>query len=108
MDYDLIIDLDNCTKKKKLGEGQFAIVYLVQDNQTKQEMVAKERKIECKSADDQINFFKELKAFSMIKNAATLSLIGFNMTNFEQEHLPTIFTSYMPNGSLDKLLKNNI
>ncbi|KAK8835280.1 hypothetical protein M9Y10_016233 [Tritrichomonas musculus] len=64
-------------------------------------------KVECISASDQKEFFKELTAFSMIESATTLSFKGFNMTNFQKEHFPTIITPCMSKGSLDKLLENN-
>lgn len=107
MIHDFIVDLEDYTIIKKLGEGQYGTVYLVIEKETQKEFAAKVSKVECINASDQKEFFKELTAFSMIESAATLSLKGFNMTNFKKEHFPTIITPYMSKGSLDKLLENN-
>lgn len=104
---DLIVDLENYRIIKKVGEGSYGKVYLVQDIQTNEQLVAKESKVECQTTKDQKSFFNEITAFSKVHNPAVLSLIGFNMTNFEGDHYPTILTEYMPNGSLDKLFKEN-
>lgn len=107
MIQDLIVDLKNFSIKKKLGEGIYGVVYLVSDNDTNELFAAKCSKIKCVEAEDQKLFFKELTAFYKTKNAAIVALKGFNLTNFDHKHYPTIFTEFMPQGSLDKQLRNN-
>lgn len=45
-----------------------------------------------------------MKSYSKIDNNAILSLIGYSPKNFDGDPNPIIVTSYMSNGSLDKIL----
>ena len=70
----LFVDLEDFAIKKKLGEGKFGKVYLVEEKETGQEA-----------------FSKEITAISIVKNAATLRIKGFNSikesTLIEYNHL---------------------
>lgn len=102
---DLIVDLNKYTVRGKLEEGQYTYVYLIEEKNTGKKFAAKVSKLECVKMTEQKLFFEELTVYSKVKYPSILSLEGFNLTNFEEEHFPTILTPYMPNGSLDKLIK---
>ena len=108
MDHRLLLDLDNYKVICKLGNGACSDVYLVKEKSSTNLFAAKVSRIECQKFSDQKSFISEISSLSKVKHLAVLSLTGFNLTNFEGNHFPTIITEYMPKGSLDGILNSNI
>lgn len=104
---DYIIDLGEYKEVQHIGSGAYGDVYLVEQIKMKKLYAAKIFRKEISSAKDQKIFFQELITYSKVKHNSILSLQGFNMMNFDDEHKPTIITNYMKNGSLDEYLKKN-
>lgn len=107
MIQDLLIELKDFTIVDTLGSGGFGVVHLVEEKSTGKLFAAKVSQKECKTVQDQKSLFQEILSYSKIKNNAILSLYGFNLLNFKGDHYPTIILPYMPNKSLDKLIKEN-
>lgn len=108
MDDSLLLDLNDFKIIRKLGNGACGDVYLVKEKSSAKLFAAKVSRVECKSLSDQKSFFREILSLSKAKHPAVLSLIGFNLTNFEGDHYPTIVTEFMPKGSLGDILNGNI
>lgn len=100
------VDLNNFTIIGSLGKGAFGSVYLIEHKENKKRFAAKVSQYSSESLQHQKSFLQELKAYSKVKHQAVLSFYGFNMTDFKNQPFPTIITEYMPNGSLDRILKN--
>lgn len=108
MDDSLLLDLNDFKIIRKLGNGACGDVYLIKEKSSAKLFAAKVSRVECKSLSDQKSFFREISSLSKAKNPAVLSLIGFNLLNFEGDHYPTIVTEFMPKGSLWDILNGNI
>lgn len=96
MDDSLLLDLNDFKIIRKLGNGACGDVYLIKEKSSAKLFAAKVSRVECKSLSDQKSFFREISSLSKAKNPAVLSLIGFNLLNFEGDHYPTIVTEFMP------------
>lgn len=64
---DLVLDLNKFQIIRRIGEGQFGIVYLIEDRVSKQPFAAKINKQVCVHSIDQKVFMKEIQTFLKIK-----------------------------------------
>ncbi|OHS96611.1 hypothetical protein TRFO_37188 [Tritrichomonas foetus] len=100
-----LLDLDDFTFVKSIGEGGFGRVVLVKHKETEQLFAAKISLKEVISTKDQKSFFSEVEILIKASNPASLNLFGFNMRNFSNDPYPLIITNYLPNGSLENIIE---
>ncbi|KAK8865206.1 hypothetical protein M9Y10_010743 [Tritrichomonas musculus] len=104
MDSLEILNLDDFEKSEVIiGKGGFSKVYLVQ-NKSKEKFVVKELLSQCITRESQKVFFQEIFSYFKLKYPSILSIIGFNLRNFEDSYYPVIMLEYMVNGSLREFL----
>lgn len=108
MDDRLLLDLNDFKVIRKLGNGACGDIYLIKKKSNQNLFAAKVSRVECKKIPDQKSFFREISSLSKAKYPAVLPLIGFNLTNFEGNHFPTIITEFMPKGSLSDIFNSNL
>lgn len=124
---DVLIDIDDYTIIKKIGEGGFGTVFLATENKTKKQCALKIM-IETdtlKKKKDQMNVLREVCVPRILKLPGIVKMIGFRFPLTETELKttkllkldgakfgskkkeidltgPIIITEYMKNGSLEK------
>ncbi|KAK8846346.1 hypothetical protein M9Y10_020356 [Tritrichomonas musculus] len=101
----LRIKLEKYKVIKFIGKGQFNEVFLVEEKATKKQYAAKVSIQICEDSNKQIQFIKEVEIFSKVDYPTVLHFIGFNPQNFELKPYPTVITDFIPNGSLETMLK---
>ena len=84
---------------KKIGEGTFGEIFLIENKEDHKLYAAKEMK----SADE--SFSKEIKSYSKVNNQAILTTYGYYFKNTDEINQPVIISDYMPNGSLQEMLQ---
>lgn len=107
----IILDLHKYIKLNKLGQGNFGVVYLVEDADTHQYYAAKISKEDIekneRNTKEILNLFREINVMSALNHPSIIHFIGFSPTNFEGLPKPTIITEYASNGTLKDLIKHN-
>lgn len=98
------ISLDDYKLIKKIGEGGYAKVYLIEHKQELKNYAAKESNEILNDQDPNSSFYKEIESHSKSGNPAILKLFGYSLTNFDDEPFPIMITEYMTNGSLGEML----
>ena len=81
------LDLKNYKVNKKIGEGSFGEVLLIEDNLTQKNYVAKVSKFECLSNQNQKLFQQNLKSLKPIKNPIIIPIIGYSFIDFENQKI---------------------
>lgn len=104
-DTNHVLELNTFTIKDKIKEGGFATVYTVLENETNEIYAAKAINAKGKVLADQLMINQEIEVFAKINHPAILKFRGMSLTNFENEPYPTIFTKYMPCGSLGEMIR---
>ena len=82
------------------------LVFLVEDNNTKQKCVGKVIFKKFLNSEDQTAFLIKVQELQQLENPSISKIIGISNTNFFDEKYPTIFTEYQINQSLRQLLPN--
>ena len=100
------IDLEEYKIIRELGSGGFAKVFLIKDNKTGQEYAAKQYSFDSKN--DKEDFMQELKIHSELNHPLIPKIVGYSMTDFNQERGMVIIMEYVKNGSLERILKAEI
>ena len=103
---DHLVNLSNFSKIKKIGEGSFGAVYLVEDKDASR-FAAKVTKTDCSTPEELQKFSKEVEISISISHPSVLSSKGVSMTDFDGANFPTILTEFMDNGSLQDFMKRN-
>lgn len=101
------INLSNFEKKEKIGQGSFGKVYKVVNKKTRKIFACKISILELDFCSDlEIeNIERELNIMSQIKSPSIIKFIGYNPMNFKNQMRPTMITEFIPNGTLDIILK---
>lgn len=101
------IDLNNFTKKGKIGKGSFGKVYKVSENITGEIYAAKISltKINSYAKELIINLKREVNILSQLNHPSILKSIGYSPTNFNNDPYPVIITEYSPYGSLNDVIE---
>lgn len=96
------LDLSQFQKKKKIGEGGYGKVYIVEDKSTKKIYAAKISKKEFEEATpkEMLDLSREVNIISKMKHPSVLEFIGYSPVNFKNDPKPVIVTGFSPNGSL--------
>lgn len=103
--HDYIRDINNYEIVQKLREGGFATIYIAKEKSLGDIYAAKVINEKGKKLVDDQMILREIDIFSKIKGPGILPFHGISLTNFEGEKYPTIFTEYMPNGSLGEIIR---
>lgn len=94
---------------KKLGEGAFGKVYVVEKTKEEKQYAAKIITISngILNGHDQMLFLRESMILYKLKHPAIVQFYGINFHSFDNPDKlePTIITEYLPNGSLKQILK---
>lgn len=105
----LITDLNKFKIIKKIGEGNYGKVYLIQEIENPNIQYAMKVAKEEANNQEKINeFLNELKPFLTVQHPAVLPLVGFNFKSNKNKYKPTIVTKYAVNGSLDSVINKTI
>ena len=79
---DFYLDLNGFRIIRTIGRGQFAEVFLIQDNEDKQ-FVAKVNTIdEISKAEKEKAYMRETEVFSKTKYPTILRFVGYNLSGF--------------------------
>lgn len=99
------LDIHNFNIVKQIGTGTISSVYLVEDNKTNQEYVAKIIQLDL---DKQSDFIAKHEIDNLIKaqHQTLVKLTGFCSTDFyDRSHL-TLILDFYKRGTLNSILKN--
>ncbi|KAK8890640.1 hypothetical protein M9Y10_035422 [Tritrichomonas musculus] len=107
MSDDKFLDLSQFKKKKKIGEGSFGKVFIVEDKSTKKIYAAKVSKNEYQEATpkEMLNLSREVNIISKMEHPSILNFVGYSPVNFKNKYKPVIVTEFSPNGSLQDIFK---
>mgnify|MGYP001061446198 CR=1 FL=1 len=99
--------LTNYKLLKLIGSGNFSEVFKIQDKTTGKIYAAKISTMTFDESKDDFrkNFEREVSIISKVHHPSILKFIGLSLTNFQKESKPVIVTDYLPNGSLEDILK---
>lgn len=100
----LIVDLNNFDIKQIISERQYESVFLVENKDTKIKYAAITKKSSSNWDNEQKAFFSEIETFMKVKFPSIINLIGFNLSDFNNQPNPTILTDFTPNVSLKDIL----
>lgn len=100
----LIVDLNNFDIKQTISERQYESVFLVENKDTKMKYTARTKKSNSNWVNEQTAFFSEIETFMKVKFPSIINLVGFNLSDFNNQPNPTILTDFTPNGSLKEIL----
>lgn len=94
-------------KYKKIGKGQYGKVYKAYRKSNDQILVAKVFKTSFESSSERKNFLREIKALVDINHPLIIKFYGFNPYSLivPTKKCATIFLEYMPNGTLQDVIK---
>ena len=100
--FKMSVNLNNYEKVKKVGEGSFGKVYLIEDKDTEKQYCAKISRniIEDNSLDDLINLITEVSLFSKFEHPSIIKFIGYSTVDFNNNPKPVIIMECCPNGTL--------
>lgn len=103
--HQFLVSLSEFSVDSEIKSGAFAKVLKVVETATGHVYAAKDINSKGKKLADDVMIKRELAVLSRIKHNAVLPFRGVSLSNWEGEKYPTIFTRYMPNGSLGDLLR---
>lgn len=104
MSTDFHVNLNEYEITETIGQGPYGDVYLIEHKSTKEKYIAKTLNQELTEKTSQKTFSEILTKTSKIRSQSIASVIGFSLTNFNNENYPTIITEYFPNKPLKVLL----
>ncbi|OHS98269.1 hypothetical protein TRFO_35329 [Tritrichomonas foetus] len=104
---DYLVDLrEEYNLKELLGNGTYGNVHLIERKCDNALFAGKLSKQNCKLAAIQKSLFAEIEILSKADHPAILKFIGFSMFDFDYDPRATIIVEYLPNGTLEAILKN--
>lgn len=102
-----ILDLDEFTIIKQIGNGGFADVFLVENKTTKKQYAAKVSLIDSTHLQEKDSFSTEVQILINVNNPAVIKIIGFSLCDFNNNPYPSIILDYMPNGTLAQIINED-
>ena len=99
------IDLKDYKIRNIIKDKQLWTVYLVENQRTKINYVAKMSKSSIDDKEKENFFISQIENYSLIKNPAILPLFGYSKLNFNLKPYPTLIFNYFPNGSLRSIFE---
>ena len=101
-----IPNLSFYSKKMKIGEGSFGVIYEVSENSKDCILAAKISKKQLYEMDDDefLNLQREIEIISQLNNLCILKFHAFSPINFNDENYPVVITEFVPKGSLQDAL----
>lgn len=103
-----LIDSDDYKLIKRLNEGQYGVVFLVQNKTTNELFAAKALKeINSDEANEVTGINKEIKVLMQCRHPTIVRFHGVSCKNIEGRARYTIFLDYFQNGSLSSILKKD-
>ena len=100
-----VISLDKYQVVKKIGEGAYSVVFLVEEKETKKKYAAKIHKLN--DEDSRAKCLRSIEFLGQNHNQCLVNFIGYSPIDFEGKENITIILDYEPNGSLEDLIRNN-
>lgn len=104
--YNYVVDpSDYIDENNLIGEGTFGTVYLVYPKDDKEQKVAlKKIQVDLTDYDMQINFIREVSIMASLHHPCLIELLGITFPS-KKEQTFQIYTKYLPNNTLDEILK---
>ena len=100
-----LIHSSDYEKIRKLGKGSYGHVDLVKNITTNDKYAMKTIYFNYDFTDDDVqSFYREVEIMAEVNHPSVLRLNGFSLPT-KKKQFATILTPYMPNGSLELLLK---
>ena len=101
------LELNNFDQLERLGAGQFGEVYKIREKATGNIYAAKISKepLSGESISKMRDLLREVNIMYKMIHPTIERFIGFSACNFLKEPKPIIVTEYLPNGSLNDLIK---
>lgn len=102
---DYVVDLSKYNIIEKIDENQYQNRFLIEDQKTRTQYIAKVYKNESITPNQQKSFLIEVQTYLQQQYPTLIHAIGYNFFNFESKPCPTIIFEYLPKGSLRNLLE---
>lgn len=104
------IDLTKYEIVTRVGKGSFGKVYKIRNTESQQIYAAKVALESIEEINDHEKkvIYNEIKIISKINHPCFVKFYGYNPYDFNNENKPVIVTEYLPNGSLKKLINDEI
>ena len=93
-------------KVRKIGEGGFGKVYIIEDKTTHDLYVAKISKFSLQTPNI-TESYREIDIHCQIEHPCISQLIGYSFTNFQNKECITLLMKYYEHGSLKQFLHEN-
>lgn len=101
----IVWNFRSSTKLKKIGEGLYGKVFVVESKETGDLYAAKVSKRRIFKRDEKnTNIYREARFISQLNHPCILRFIGYSPLDFDDNKKPVILTEYNSNGSLQSLL----
>ncbi|KAK8882419.1 hypothetical protein M9Y10_045061 [Tritrichomonas musculus] len=97
------IDIDDYTQDKKIGEGNFGVIYKISEKKNKEKSFAakiSKNSLQDIEEDELISHYREVSIISQLNHSCILKFIGYSSTNFNKDDNPVIVTELSQKGSL--------
>ena len=100
-----VISLDKYQVVKKVGEGSYCTVLLVEDKETKKKYAAKIHKYN--DEDSRAKCLRTIEFLGTNHNQNLVNFIGYSPIDFEGNENITVILDYESKGSLEDLIREN-
>lgn len=97
-----VISLDKYQIIRQIGEGAYAIVFLVEDKETKKQYAAKVGKFQ--DEDSRQRCLRSIEFMGSHHNQALANFVGYSPVDFEGNESLTIITDFESKGNLEDLI----
>ena len=104
------IDLSKFELLDKIGNGSFGEVFVIRDQESHQIYAIKVSIKRSRDLTEEMlkDLKQNVKISSKLNYPSIAKFIDYNPKNMKKPNRPTIVTEYMPNGSLQKIFKQNV
>lgn len=99
-----LVSLDKYNVIKKIAEGSFASMLLIEDKEAHKQCVAKIFK---SVSNDKEHILEMVEIMAQLHHSTLVKLVGYSPIDFNGCENLTIITEYASNGSLSELIKQN-